>query len=85
MTISEVNQVQSRMQEILRQRKLLAPLVNRFNFPTSQEYITACVTAGLAEDADETDAEEAIKKTVVEANKLPKVTMKDFLAWKNSL
>jgi|LakMenEpi03Aug12_release.lakeMendotaPanAssembly.Ray.scaffolds.fasta_scaffold391727_1 hypothetical protein len=84
MTVAQVNEIEIRKEEILARRKLLAPLVSRFNLESGAAYRLACVAAGLPEDADERDAKDAIKQTVDEMKALPKVSMNDFLAWKKA-
>ena len=77
----EISQIKSRQAELIAQRSKVCKLYNELAYTTS-EYESALVSAGLSSTAAYSEIALLEKKITDEINRLPKVPMKDFMAWK---
>jgi hypothetical protein len=82
MSIFEINKIESKKSELIAKRSQIVKLYDVLKF-TTEEYDAALSVFGLSASATRTEIAAAEKSVTAEINRLPKVAMKDYLAWKN--
>lgn len=83
MTIAQVNEIETTKQQLIAKRAQICKLYDVFGYKSSEEYSAALVAVGLNEDAGNSEIKNAEKVITEQLGNLPKVSMKDFLTWKN--
>lgn len=84
MTVAQVNEIETTKNQLIEQRAMICKLHDVFSYKSGEEYDAALVAAGLFVGASPSDIKSASNAITAKINALPKVTMRDFMAWKKS-
>lgn len=84
MTIAQVNEIETTKNQLIAKRAEICKLYDVFSYKSGEEYDAALVAADLHVGASRSEIKGAETAITIQIDSLPKVSMKDFLAWKKA-